>query len=101
MPVLVSVQQHLPARLVAIHVPQKVADERRRKLHDTARQKGQTASALTLALANWSVFLTHDPVSVLSIVASSKPPPPSVPVPPVCSWPCEIPPPAPLPKPST
>ncbi len=61
LPVLVSVQHRLPARLVAICVPQAVADERRRKLHDTARQKGQTVSALTLALAHWSLFLTNVP----------------------------------------
>ena len=65
--VLVSVEHRLPARLVAIRVPQSVADERRRKLHDKARQKGQTVSTLTLALANWSVFLTNVPLSLLSV----------------------------------
>jgi hypothetical protein len=66
-PVLVGSACRLPARLVAIRVPQAVADERRRKLRDTARRKGQAASACSLALAAWSIFLTNVPAELLTL----------------------------------
>lgn len=55
------------ARLVAIHVPQEVADQRRRKLREEAKAKGETVSALRLALASWTVFVTTIPGELLSV----------------------------------
>ena len=67
LPVLLGNEARLPARLVAIRVPQHVADERRRKLRDKARGKGQTVSQLSLTLASWSIFLTNIPPDRLSL----------------------------------
>jgi Transposase DDE domain len=67
MPVLVSAKHLLPARMVAVRVTQEVADGRRRRLHDAARGKAQAASPQSLALADWSIFLTNVPVEMLSV----------------------------------
>jgi hypothetical protein len=48
-------------RLVAVRVPEKVAAERRRKIHEEARIRRKTANSLTLALASWTVFVTNIP----------------------------------------
>jgi hypothetical protein len=65
--VRVGNKDRLPARLIAVRVSQQVADERRRKLRDKARGRGQTVSQLSLALANWSIFLTNIPQSLLTL----------------------------------
>lgn len=48
-------------RLVAVRVPEKVAAERRRKLHEEARIRRKNTNSLTLALAGWTVFVTNIP----------------------------------------
>ena len=48
-PVELGVQHHLPVRLLAVHVPEEVANERRRKLRAEAKRKGQTVSKVRLA----------------------------------------------------
>lgn len=48
-------------RLVAVRVPEKVAAERRRKLHDEARRIRKPASKLKLALTKWMLFVTNIP----------------------------------------
>jgi hypothetical protein len=53
--------------LVAIRVPQAVADERRRKLRATARRKQVAPSAASLALAEWTVFITNAPPALLAL----------------------------------
>jgi hypothetical protein len=60
-------QVQLPARLLAQRVPQEVADQRRRRLRATACEKGCTVSALALALAEWTVFVTNLPPDLLSL----------------------------------
>ena len=47
--ITLGVQQHLPARLLAVRVPQEVADQRRRRLRAQARDHGRTPSATSLA----------------------------------------------------
>ena len=49
LPVAVGAEQRLPARLLAVRVPQEVADQRRRRLRETARRKGQAVSPARLA----------------------------------------------------
>jgi hypothetical protein len=58
LPVRLGVRQRVPARLLAVRVPQEVADQRRRRLRAAARDKGREASAAQLALCAWTVFLT-------------------------------------------
>lgn len=70
LPVTLGVTHRLPARLVAVRVPQEVADQRRRKLRAEARRKGQTVSARRLALAGWTIFVTNAPSTLLPMEAA-------------------------------
>jgi Transposase DDE domain len=65
--VRLGVEAKLAARLLAVRVPQEVAEERRRKLHAEARQKGQTVSQARLKLCDWTVLVTNCPVELLSL----------------------------------
>ena len=70
LPVTLGVQQRLSARLLAVRVPQEVADQRRRRLRAEAKRKGQTVSAGRLALAAWTIFITNAPVERLWVRAA-------------------------------
>jgi hypothetical protein len=70
LPVTLGVRQRLPARLLAVRVPQEVADQRRRRLRAEAQRKGQTVSARRLALAAWTLFITNAPAERLSVEAA-------------------------------
>lgn len=66
-PVLVSKSQPLKARLLAVRVPQEVADQRRRRLREEAKRKGQMVSSERLALADWTILITNVPAEMLSL----------------------------------
>lgn len=66
-PVHLGKEDQVEARLLAIRAPQEVVDQRRRRLREEAREKGQTVSALRLALAAWTVFVTTLPPELLSL----------------------------------
>lgn len=68
--VTVGVEQRLPARLLALRVPQAVADHRRHRLREAARKDGKQPSAVMLALASWTVFLTNAPQALLGLRAA-------------------------------
>jgi hypothetical protein len=70
LPVTLGVTQRLPVRLLAVRVPQEVADQRRRKLRAEARRKGQAVSARRLALAAWTIFITNAPPELLTVAAA-------------------------------
>lgn len=61
----------LPARLLAVRVPDDVAEERRERLRrDAARKRPrhpEPVSAERLALANWSIYVTNVPAERLSL----------------------------------
>ena len=59
--------QRLAARLLAVRVPQDVADSRRRRLRQAARDKGRQISATRLALAAWTLFVTKVPAERLTL----------------------------------
>ena len=65
-----GVNHRIPARLIGVTVPQKVAAERRRKLKKKARNKGETVSKVRLALADWTLLVTNVPANMLSIKES-------------------------------
>ncbi len=67
MEVLLGNDHHLPCRLVAIPVPQEVADRRRQRAKENAQRKGRTPSAEYLAALDWLLFVTNVPASMLSI----------------------------------
>jgi Transposase DDE domain len=60
-------RQRLAARLLAVRVPQDVADTRRRRLRKAARDKGRQVSATRLALAAWTIFVTNVPPERLTL----------------------------------
>ena len=60
-------RQRLAARLLAVRVPQDVAETRRRRLRAAARDKGRQVSATRLALAAWPLFVTNVPVERLTL----------------------------------
>lgn len=66
MPVVVGRERRVSARLVAVAVPSEVAAERRRKLREKAKKKSQKMSELSLMLADWNLFLTNVPVTMLN-----------------------------------
>lgn len=59
--------QRLACRLIAGRVPESVANQRRRRLHQQARRKGQAVSQARLALADWTIFATNLSVEQLSV----------------------------------
>jgi hypothetical protein len=66
-PVLVGTQQRLACRLLAVRVPQEVAEQRRRRLREYARKKQVPLKAETLALAEWTLVITNVPEDRLSL----------------------------------
>jgi hypothetical protein len=65
--VWVGKEHRLRARLLLQRVPQEVADQRRRRIRKTARDKGLTPSAAALALADWTILLTNIPPELLTL----------------------------------
>jgi hypothetical protein len=65
--VWVGKQHRVRARLLLHRVPQEVADQRRRRIRKTARDKGFTPSAAALALAEWTLLLTNIPAELLTL----------------------------------
>jgi hypothetical protein len=67
MDVLLGVNHKLPTRLIALPLPQEVADRRRQRAKENARRKGRTPSAEYLAMLDWLLFVTNVPETMLSI----------------------------------
>jgi len=67
MQVLLGIKEPVPCRILAIRVPDDVANERRRKMNETARDKGTTLSERVLKLANWTVICTNMPSELLTL----------------------------------
>ena len=57
----------LPARLLAVRLPDAVVAERRRKAKSRAKRKGRTLSQRHLAWLAWSIYITNVPASMLSL----------------------------------
>jgi hypothetical protein len=67
LPIELGVKHHLQARLLAVRVSEQIANERRRKLRADAKRKGQQVSKVRLALADWSIYVTNVPNSLLTL----------------------------------
>lgn len=67
LPILLGLRERLPCRLLAERVPRAVADERRQRLRDEARRRGQTVSARKLTLADWTIRVTNVPAERLTV----------------------------------
>jgi hypothetical protein len=57
----------LQARLLAVKVPPEVAAERRRRIKEQARSRGQKISHDRLALAEWTLLVTNLPYQLLAL----------------------------------
>lgn len=58
---------HLKSRLLAVRVPPEVAHERRKRLDEEARKKGQVISQDRLDLIDWTIYVTNVPCNLLSV----------------------------------
>jgi hypothetical protein len=65
--VLLGKQERVTCRLLAVRVPQEIADRRRQALHKEARHKGQAVSQARLVLADWTILVTNVPAHLLRI----------------------------------
>jgi hypothetical protein len=65
--VLIGAQQRVKVRLLAVRVPQEVADQGRRRLRQEFADKGKAPSERLLALAAWTTAVTTVPVAQLSL----------------------------------
>lgn len=60
--------QRLKARLIAIRVPQAVAEERRKRVREAAKaRKHSQLKAETLSLCDWTIMVTNLEVEALSV----------------------------------
>ncbi len=65
--VTLGATHRIPARLLAIRVPPAVAEQRRRRIRETAQRKGETPSRVNLARADWTLLVTSVPAEDLSL----------------------------------
>ena len=65
--VIIGGHTTIHARLLVRRVPTEVADQRRRRVQETAKSKGQSMSKAALALADWNVAITNVPRRLLSL----------------------------------
>ena len=66
-PIRLGATKQVACRLLAVTVPQEVADRRRQRLHEQARRKGQAVSEKRLRLADWTILVTNAPQDLLSL----------------------------------
>lgn len=57
----------LTSRLIAVRVPDEIAQQRRERLEEDARKKGQPVSQERLALIHWTIYVTNVPPDLLNI----------------------------------
>ena len=57
--ILLGKSARLPCRLVAIRVPEEVANRRRQQAREKAAKKGRPPTAEYLELLGWSLFVTN------------------------------------------
>lgn len=62
-----GIQHRLPARLLAIRVPEVVAEERRTKTCAAAQREGEPPSARGLERADWTLLVTNVPADQLTL----------------------------------
>ena len=67
LPIRLGATHRLSARLLAVWVPQEVADQRRRRLREDAQRKGKVVTATRLALAAWTILVTNVPPDRLEL----------------------------------
>lgn len=66
-PIRLGARARLACRLLAVRVPQEVADQRRRRVYAEAKRRGRTPNATQLALVEWTLFVTNVPEKLLNV----------------------------------
>lgn len=66
-PIRLGACAQLKCRLLAVRVPQEVADQRRRRVYAEAKRRGRTPNATQLLLADWTIFVTNVPPEQLNV----------------------------------
>lgn len=66
-PIQLGARARLKCRLLAVRVPQEVADQRRRRIYAEAKRRGRTPNTNQLALAEWTIFVTNVPQEMLNV----------------------------------
>jgi hypothetical protein len=64
--VVLGAAERLRCRLIAIRVPEEIANRRRQQARETAKRKGRTPSEEHLELLGWSLFITNNSVADLT-----------------------------------
>jgi hypothetical protein len=67
LPIFLGSDERLPCRLLAVRAPKEVSEERRRKLREKAKARGQTPSERELTLCDWTILVTSAPSEMLSV----------------------------------
>jgi hypothetical protein len=62
--VVLGAYERVPARLIAIRMPEAIVNERRRQAYVAAKKAGYTPSQAHLTLLAWNLFITNVPASV-------------------------------------
>jgi hypothetical protein len=62
--VVLGAYERVPARLIAIRMPEAIVNERRRQARAVAKQRGYTPSQKHLTLMAWNLFITNVPATV-------------------------------------
>lgn len=65
--VTVGAKERFPCRLIAMRVPEQVANARRRKLRKESMKKGRTPSRVHLELCDWTLYVTNAPAEILPL----------------------------------
>jgi hypothetical protein len=64
--ILLGSAEHLPCRLIALRVPQELANRRRQAAHEKAQKHGRVPTREHLDLCDWTILLTNVPADVLT-----------------------------------
>jgi hypothetical protein len=62
--VVLGAHERVPARLIAVRMPEAIVNERRRQVRALAKQRGYTPSQAHLTLVAWNLFITNVPATI-------------------------------------
>jgi hypothetical protein len=60
-------KQKMPLRLLAVRVPEELAQQRRQRVRQEAKQHGRPVSQQKLELCEWNVLVTNAPPQLISV----------------------------------
>jgi len=65
--VLVGAKARIPARLILVKVPEEVAEQRRERLAEEAKDEGREVSEEQWYLAQWTIVIPNVPSRLLAL----------------------------------